>query len=102
MAASPEEVERRGLLGEALMEMENLRVLLGRAEEVGGLWGRREAFWRFLRRPMALMVGAGDIRESKERSREHDGVGGGGDGGDKDGDGDGDGFLTRSQVDELM
>ncbi|KAG5941757.1 hypothetical protein E4U60_007693 [Claviceps pazoutovae] len=101
-------VERRGLLGEALMEMEDLRVLLGRVEGEGGLGGRtREAFWRFLRRrPMVLVVGAGDIREGKGRvGGEHDevgGGGGGGGGGDKDGDGDGDGFLTQSQVDELV
>ncbi|KAG6102536.1 hypothetical protein E4U31_003334 [Claviceps sp. LM219 group G6] len=102
-------VERRGPLGEALMEMEDLRVLLGRVEEEGGLGGRtREAFWRFLRRrPMVLVVGAGDIREGKERlggEGDDDEGGGGGGGGDKDGDGDGDGdgFLTQSQVDELV
>ncbi|KAG6195517.1 hypothetical protein E4U50_000221 [Claviceps purpurea] len=103
-------VERRGPLGEALMEMEDLRVLLGRVEGEGGLGGRtREAFWRFLRRrPTVLVVGAGDIRQ--EAQKEDDEVGGGrggggrGGGGDKDGDdeGDGDGFLTQSQVDELV
>ncbi|KAG6135415.1 hypothetical protein E4U28_005396, partial [Claviceps purpurea] len=50
-------VERRGPLGEALMEMEDLRVLLGRVEGEGGLGGRtREAFWRFLRRRPTVLV----------------------------------------------
>ncbi|KAG6293895.1 hypothetical protein E4U46_007022 [Claviceps purpurea] len=62
-------VERRGPLGEALMEMEDLRVLLGRVEGEGGLGGRtREAFWRFLRRrPTVLVVGAGDIRQEAQK-----------------------------------
>ncbi|KAG6022329.1 hypothetical protein E4U40_004713 [Claviceps sp. LM458 group G5] len=102
-------VERRGALGEALMEMEDLRVLLGRMEDEGQLGGRtREAFWRFLRRrPTVLVVGVGDIREGKGRlgGGEHDDEARGGDDKDGDGDGGGDGdgfFLTPSQVDELV
>ncbi|KAG6057349.1 hypothetical protein E4U17_001426 [Claviceps sp. LM77 group G4] len=111
-------VERRGPLGEALIEMEDLRVLLGRMEDEGQLGGRtREAFWRFLRRrPTVLVVGVGDIREGskgrllggeEEEEDDDDDEAEAGGGEDRDGDGNGNGngngfFLTPSQVDELV
>ncbi|KAG5981671.1 hypothetical protein E4U55_002707 [Claviceps digitariae] len=76
-------VDRRGGLGEALVEMDHVRALLG--EGVRRRTMRRRtgiAFWRFLRRrPTALVVRAGDMRREDD---DDDGDGGGGDDDDDD------------------
>ncbi|KAG5986804.1 hypothetical protein E4U54_005255 [Claviceps lovelessii] len=69
-------VERRGGLGEAVVEMDHVRAMLGEGERKG-LVRRRTgvAFWRFLRRrPAAMVVRAEDMRgdEAVEEEEEDD------------------------------